>query len=215
MYLINLFFAILHFFWRTSNSKQSATDAITTLQEQIRALEAKEKILGVKIGDERLKAKENALSNTVAASAALKRKKMYETELDRLAQTRLRMDIQVHTLESANLNAETMQAMNKAAGVLKNIHNLTTIGRADSIMAEVQEQSDIAREIAEIIAAPAGEENQTEFEQELAELEAEALCAKLNMDEAPIIPTQSQHEDVEPSRSRSMIAENHPQKVLA
>lgn len=54
--------------------------------------------------------------------AALKRKKVTETELDRLAGTRLQLEMQVNTLESANLNAETMQAMKKASDALKVIH---------------------------------------------------------------------------------------------
>lgn len=51
----------------------------------------------------------------LVATAALKRKRMTETELDRLAGTRLQLEMQVNTLESANLNAETMAAMTRAA----------------------------------------------------------------------------------------------------
>jgi charged multivesicular body protein 4 len=56
------------------------------------------------------------------ATAALKRKKASEAELDRLAGTRLQLEMQVNTLESANLNAETMAAMKKASEALKVIH---------------------------------------------------------------------------------------------
>jgi len=62
------------------------------------------------------------LSCTPVATAALKRKKASEQELDRLAGTRLQLEMQVNTLESANLNAETMAAMKKAADALKVIH---------------------------------------------------------------------------------------------
>ena len=47
---------------------------------------------------------------------------MHENELDKLAGTRLQLEVQVNTLESANLNAETMAAMKKAASALKDIH---------------------------------------------------------------------------------------------
>ena len=47
---------------------------------------------------------------------------MHENELDKLAGTRLQLEVQVNTLESANLNAETMVAMKKAASALKDIH---------------------------------------------------------------------------------------------
>jgi hypothetical protein len=56
------------------------------------------------------------------ATAALRSKKAHETELDRLAGTRLQLEMQVNTLESANLNAETMAAMKKASEALGTIH---------------------------------------------------------------------------------------------
>jgi charged multivesicular body protein 4 len=56
------------------------------------------------------------------ATAALRRKKASEAELDRLAGTRLQLEMQVNTLESANLNAETMAAMKKASEALGHIH---------------------------------------------------------------------------------------------
>lgn len=56
------------------------------------------------------------------ATAALRRKKASELELDRMAGTRLQLEMQVNTLESANLNAETMLAMKKASDALNVIH---------------------------------------------------------------------------------------------
>ena len=57
------------------------------------------------------------------ATAALKRKKLAEQELDRLGGTRLQIEMQVSTLESANLNAETMAAMKRGADALRIIHD--------------------------------------------------------------------------------------------
>lgn len=56
------------------------------------------------------------------ATAALRRKKAAELDLDRLQGTRFQLETQVSTLESASFNAETMAAMKKAAGALKDIH---------------------------------------------------------------------------------------------
>ena len=58
----------------------------------------------------------------VVATAALRRKKAHETELERLAGTRLQLEMQVNTLESANFNQETMAAMKKGSEALKVIH---------------------------------------------------------------------------------------------
>lgn len=56
------------------------------------------------------------------ATAALRRKKAYEQELDRLSGTRLQLEMQVNTLESANFNQETMAAMKRGADALRVIH---------------------------------------------------------------------------------------------
>ena len=58
----------------------------------------------------------------IVATAALKRKKILETDRDRLNGTRFQLEQQVTTLESANLNAETMRAMKGASDALKSIH---------------------------------------------------------------------------------------------
>lgn len=57
------------------------------------------------------------------ATAALRQKKAFEGELDRLAGQRLTLEHQVNAIESANLNAETMLAMKKGADALKGIHS--------------------------------------------------------------------------------------------
>ena len=47
---------------------------------------------------------------------------MLEGELDKLGGTRLQLEVQVNTLESANFNQETMAAIKKGADALKAIH---------------------------------------------------------------------------------------------
>jgi Snf7 len=56
------------------------------------------------------------------ATQALRRKKAAENQLDQLAGQRLQLEMQVNTIESANLNAETMMAMKKGSDALKAIH---------------------------------------------------------------------------------------------
>jgi charged multivesicular body protein 4A/B len=55
--------------------------------------------------------------------AALRRKKQSEAELERLTGTQLQLEMQINTLESANLNAETMAAIRKASKALSDIHS--------------------------------------------------------------------------------------------
>jgi len=56
------------------------------------------------------------------AAAALKRVKMHQQDLNRLSGQRMQLEMQINTIESANLNAETMLAMKKGADALKAIH---------------------------------------------------------------------------------------------
>lgn len=56
------------------------------------------------------------------AGQALKRKNRSEKELERINGTRMQLEMQIHTLEEANLNAETMMAMKKGSDALKVIH---------------------------------------------------------------------------------------------
>lgn len=48
---------------------------------------------------------------------------MHEADLDKLAGMRLQLEVQVNTLESANINANTLDVMRRGANALKDIHN--------------------------------------------------------------------------------------------
>jgi hypothetical protein len=59
----------------------------------------------------------------LVATAALRRKKMHEADLDKLAGMRLQLEVQVNTVESANINANTLGVMRRGADALRDIHN--------------------------------------------------------------------------------------------
>jgi charged multivesicular body protein 4 len=169
--------------------KQTARDAIVGLRQQLQMIEKKEEYLQKKIEEETKKARANAVSNKAVATAALKRKKMSEQELDRLAGSRLQLEMQVNTLESANLNAETMGAMKKASDALKVIHGNLTMDKLDSTISEMNEQRELANEIAETLGNPlnAGIDlDEEELKAELDELQQEELNNRLN--EADHVP---------------------------
>lgn len=116
-----------------------------------------------------------------AAQAALRQKKAYENELDRIAGTRMTLETQVNAIESANMNLETMTAMRRGADALRNIHGslcvsgafvqiriaaLTmvsllrlfprNIDRVDTTMDSIREQMDLTNEISDAISNPVG-----------------------------------------------------------
>jgi charged multivesicular body protein 4A/B len=86
----------------------------------------------------------------------LRRKKTYEQQLEQLAGTRLTLEAQANAIESANMNAETMLAMKRGAGALKDIHKQLNIDKVDATMDEIREEMERTKEIAEAISNPAG-----------------------------------------------------------
>lgn len=69
--------------------------------------------------------------NSVGAVGALfelKRKKMYEKEIDKLQGARVTMDSQIMALESATVNIQTFQAMQSGAQAMKGLRgNMYTL----------------------------------------------------------------------------------------
>jgi len=84
---------------------------------------------------------------------ALKRKKAHENELERISGTRLQLEMQVNTLESANLNAETLAVMKKGADALRVIHGNLDADKVADTMDQITEQRGIAEEISNAIAS--------------------------------------------------------------
>jgi len=128
------------------------------------------------------------VSNKTVATAALKRKKMNEIELNRLGDSRFQLETQVNTLESANMNAETMVAMKKASDALKVIHGNITLDKVDTTINALNEQRELANEIAEAIANPVHFDlDEEELKQELEDLQQDELNERLNQaDHVPV-----------------------------
>lgn len=144
------------------NNKDSARDAIIGLREQLHLISKKEEHLLTKIDDELRKAKTNVTGNKrgasmlTAAQAALRQKKVYENELDRLAGTRMTLETQVNAIENANMNIETMRAMQRGFDALKGIHGSMNIDKVDNTMDSIREQMALTNEISDAISNPVG-----------------------------------------------------------
>ncbi|KAJ6614293.1 vacuolar-sorting protein SNF7 [Mycena sp. CBHHK59/15] len=171
---------IMSYFGRR-DTKQSAREAIVGLRQQLQMIEKKEDHLQKKIEQELKIARANAVSNKPLATTALKRKRANETQLEQLRGQQMQLELQVNTLESANLNAETMAAMKKAADVLQQIHSGMSVTKVDETMAAITEQREVANEITELISNPAGASDLTDSDllQELAAMEEDVLNERL------------------------------------
>ncbi|CAG8723471.1 14899_t:CDS:2, partial [Racocetra fulgida] len=170
--------------------------AIVRLRETLQMLEKRENHLQNKIDSELKLAKSNATTNKRAALMALKRKKQYESQIEKIGGSRITIEAQVMAIESANVNLETIKAMESGAEAMKAIHGSMDINKVDDIMDSVRENMDLADEISNAISAPmiGVDLDDDELTAELEELEQEVLDSQLLEVEpppviAPNVPT--------------------------
>ena len=69
-----------------------------------------------------------------AAKAALRRKKMFEHTLEQTQSQIMTLEQEVYSIESANINKETLDAMKSAGAAMKHIHAGLTIDTVDETM---------------------------------------------------------------------------------
>ncbi|KAF9366940.1 MAG: Snf7 family [Benniella sp.] len=183
--------------------KATPKDSIVELRNTLQMLEKRETFLQTKIDNELKIAKANAAKNRRLALMALKRKKQYEGQVEKISGQRLTIETQVMAIESANVNLETMKAMRAGAEAMKTIHGAMDIAQVDRTMEEIRDQMELANEISDVISQPIGlgvDLDEDELAAELDELEQEELNKKLMDTETPTqmgLPSVPSHEELE------------------
>jgi charged multivesicular body protein 4 len=167
----------------------SPADAIQRLRETLELLEKREKYLEKKIENELALAKKNAKQNKRVAIMALKRKKIYESQIEKLSSARMTIDTQILAIENATTNYAALDAMKTGANALKSISQRMTIDDVEDTMEEIREQMDLAQEIGDAIAQPIDNTvDEEELTKELEDLEKEDLDAQLSQLKANTLP---------------------------
>jgi charged multivesicular body protein 4A/B len=153
---------------------QATAETIRKLREQLDSLEKREAHINRKIDLQLEDAKKkSAAKDKRGAIFALKRKKMYESEIEKLQGARMTLETQVMTLESAHVNMETFTALRSGALQMKAIHGQMNVDTVDNIMDDIQEEMATADEIGRAISQPIGGQlyDEDELENELREME--------------------------------------------
>lgn len=99
------------------------------------------------------------------------------------------LEREIYSIETANINKETLDAMRNASAAMKQIHGGLTIDKVDQTMEELREQHAIGEEIGEAITQSIGTNalDEDELDEELAELQQEELDNKmLNTGSVPV-----------------------------
>lgn len=167
--------------WFGGQSAQKRRDApkeaILGLRSQLEMLQKREKHLENLMAEQEAIAKKNVTSNKNAAKAALRRKKLHEKNLEQTQNQIIQLEQQVYSIETANINQETLYAMDNAGNAMKRMHDGLTMEKVDTMMDKLKEQQQLAEEIATAITStPLGEQpDEDELENELDELEQEAI----------------------------------------
>lgn len=164
----------------------TTTDSQTTivkLRNAIKMQEKREEHILKKVDAQVKEAKAKmAKGDKKGALFAMKRKKMYEQEADKIQNVKMTLETQVINLESAAQNAATFDAMKSGTQTMKKIRNDVGIDKVDDIMDEIKEEMELAQEVNNAIAQPVDplfadeDELLAELEGlETADLEAELL----------------------------------------
>jgi charged multivesicular body protein 4 len=102
----------------------------------------------------------------------LKRKKMYEAEIEKLQGARITLEQQAMSLEGASVNIEVFKAVESGVHAMKTMRGNLDAARVDKIMDDIEEEKDLADQISEAITRPAQDMfDDEELLNELAELE--------------------------------------------
>ncbi|KAJ4462738.1 putative charged multivesicular body protein 4b [Paratrimastix pyriformis] len=174
----------MHFFGKAKKvDAPTAHESIQKLREAQEALEKRQNFLEKKAALEQDNARKLiAQKNRRGALMALKRKKIYEVQIEKLNNSCLTLEHQRFALENASLNNETLRAIKGGADAMKSINQGMTIEKVDETMEDVQEQMQIGSEIADAISQPLGigaELDEDELNAELDALGEEDLQAQL------------------------------------
>lgn len=165
--------------------KQEASALMTLdkLNETLEMLEKKEKVLLKKATAEVEKAKDyTRAKNKRAAIQCLKRKKLYEQQIEQLGNFQLRVHDQMIMLEGAKATTETVDALRSGASAMKAMQKATNIDDVDKTMDEINEQTENMKQIQEALSTPIGaaaDFDEDELEAELEELESAELEEEL------------------------------------
>ncbi|KAF6218581.1 hypothetical protein HO133_005932 [Letharia lupina] len=171
--------------WFGGNGGQKRKDApkkaILDLRQQLDMLQKRERHLENQMSKQDEIARENVTTNKTAARNALKRKKQHEHSLEQTNGQISMLEQQIYSIESANINQETLVAMKNAGAAMKQIHGKMTMEDVDTTMEQLREQHELTQEIGNAITSmPITEPiDEDELEADLAALEQENLDEKM------------------------------------
>ncbi|GAB7350083.1 hypothetical protein MBLNU459_g0750t1 [Dothideomycetes sp. NU459] len=164
-----------------TQKKDAPKNAILQLRSTLEMLNKREKHLQNQMDEEDQKARKFVNTNKAAARAALRKKKQLESTLEQTSAQIMNLEGQIASIETANINKETLDALSNASKAMKTIHGGLTIDKVDATMEDLEEQHAISKEIATALTqgSAANAVDDDELEAELQDLQQEELDNKM------------------------------------
>ncbi|CAM9804755.1 unnamed protein product, partial [Heterosigma akashiwo] len=136
----------------------NTADTIIRLRGTIETLDKRETFIAAKIVQQTNEAKAKLKKKDQrGAMFCLKRKKMYEKEIDKLNGAKLQLEQQIFALEGAHINTEAFEASRAAVGALKAARGNIDADTVEETLDDINEEMELANEIGEAISRPAQE----------------------------------------------------------
>ena len=98
----------------------------------------------------------------------MKKKKLYETEIEKIQNVKMTLETQIFHVESSVYNAATVQAMSDGTKTMKKIHAQTGVDKVEDILDDIREEAEIGQELNNALGQPLDVMDEDEL---LAELE--------------------------------------------
>lgn len=151
------------------------------VQTSLVLLEKREAHFETQIAELKIKIhKAIAAKNKPAAMTLLKRRKMLESQQQKLSGARTNLEQQQFAIENAALSMGTMHAMRSGANVMMDMQRGMSVEDVDEIAVDFKEQMEVADNIGNAISQPLTDdmavfdgEAEEELEAEMARMEAE------------------------------------------
>mmetsp|Transcript_31866 Transcript_31866/g.48151 ORF Transcript_31866/g.48151 Transcript_31866/m.48151 type:complete len:153 (-) Transcript_31866:35-493(-) len=136
----------------------------------------------------------------------MKKAKLYQMELDKVAMTIDTMEAQVLTIESAINNVKVMEAMKEGSSAMKSLQgNDSSVERVNKILDSVRDTADYAAEIDMILSEPISDIsiNEEDLFRELEDMHKENDSTRSSEFVFPKVPDGSLKQSVKRSPKRS------------
>lgn len=129
--------------------------AISTLKQTVETQEKREQHITRKMQEIVFDAKKKmAKGNKKGAINAMKKKKLYEQEIEKIENIKMTLEMQIIHLESSSQNAANVYAMKEGTHALQTIHKTYNSDQVEDLMDEIREETDNARDINDALRVP-------------------------------------------------------------